>query len=687
MPDAVRAALEKGLGAQYRVIRLLGRGGMGAVYLARDETLERLVAIKVLPPEKGGDADSRERFRREARTAARLTHPSIVPLHGFGEVEGLLYLVMGYVRGEPLTARMRREGALPADDARGIVADVAEALDYAHRQGVVHRDVKPDNIMIEDETGRALLTDFGIAKGPGGGPPVTQAGGIVGTPHYMSPEQASGQPLDGRTDIYSLGIVAYALLAGRVPFEGALHQDVLVQHLTRLPRPLRELVPGTPADLAQAVDRCLAKDQAARWPDARSLREAVAPVDLEDDQLPEPLDALDGMAPLLMGPLLAAAFAAWHAYLHPGRPVALLILLLAVLGAAMQLPIVSSAVTLARRRGFTRTQVARAFLRQPRWWIALWYPPPFRRAGDVWDRLPRPVRWSRGTATLLVLDLLALVPLFMLLGNEGALRRIEAATGLDTADLLNAIALLAAVFVAGLVWWLVVFALCARIMRRRGLDTYALRRVSRAVLTGCTSDRRVWKRPEVAAVLLPPAAGAPAAPLRPRSPAEYRDGIAALAEGLRAAHPLLAAQALAAGRSLLAELAASDQEVARLERDLHPEEEQRLEERLAALGDPMGRDGDGAEMERLVAQQLDLVRKLRARREEVAARRRALAEELDGLWSSLGGASSAAPGGAQALEQLRALCAAALSEPPVEPEAPWDPSTLTRQVRGREGGV
>src|SRR5688500_10633508 len=124
--DAVRAALEKGLGAQYRVVRLLGRGGMGAVYLARDETLERLVAIKVLPPEKGADAESRERFRREARTAARLTHPSVVPLHGFGEVDGLLYLVMGYVRGEPLAVRMRREGALPPDDARGIVADVAE---------------------------------------------------------------------------------------------------------------------------------------------------------------------------------------------------------------------------------------------------------------------------------------------------------------------------------------------------------------------------------------------------------------------------------------------------------------------------------------------------------------------------------------------------------------------------------
>jgi hypothetical protein len=677
--DGVWAALEKGLGAQYRIVRLLGRGGMGAVYLARDETLQRLVAIKVLPPEKGADADSRERFRREARTAARLSHPNVVPLHGFGEVDGLLYLVMGFVRGEPLAARMRREGAVPADDARRIVADVAEALDYAHRQGVVHRDVKPDNIMIEDETGRALLTDFGIAKGLGAGPTVTQVGGIVGTPQYMSPEQASGQgTVDGRTDIYSLGIVAYALLAGRVPFQGAGDQDVLVKHLTQPPRPLAEAAPGIPVDLAQAVDRCLAKDPQARWPDGRSLREAVAPVGLEDDLLPEPLDALDGMGPFLLGPLIAAAFAHWHAYLHPRRPVALLIMLLALAAILIELPILTSAFLLARRRGFTAGQIARAFLRQPRWWLAFWYPAAFRRPGDVWSRLPRPVRWWRASLTLLVADLLALVWLLMLMGNDDALRRVHRGIGVDVDMLMGAITVLSGVLFAGLLWLGLSMVLCARILRSRGLDTYSLQRVSRAVVTGSTSDRRLWKRAEVAALLLP-APGAVRTPSQhPRSPAEYRDGMAALAERLRPAHAGLASQVLTAGRRVLAALADADQEAVRLERDVNPEDEQRLEERLAALDAGRDADADAAEMKRLVAQQLELVRKLRARREEAVARRRALGEDLDRLWAALVRASSATGGDApHALERLQAACTTA-GHGTAEGEQAADASTVTR---------
>ena len=674
--DGVWAALEKGLGAQYRIVRLLGRGGMGAVYLARDETLQRLVAIKVLPPEKGADADSRERFRREARTAARLTHPNVVPLHGFGEVDGLLYLVMGFVRGEPLAARMRREGAIPADEARRVLADVAEALDYAHRQGVVHRDVKPDNIMIEDESGRALLTDFGIAKGRGAGPTVTQVGSIVGTPQYMSPEQASGQAaVDGRTDIYSLGIVAYALLSGRVPFDGAGDQDLLVKHLTQAPRPLAEAAPGVPVDLAQAVDRCLAKDPGARWPDGRSLREAVAPVGLEDDQLPEPLDALDGMGPFLLGPLVAAAFAHWHAYLHPRRPVALLIMLLALAAIIIELPILMSAAALARRRGFTAGQIVRAFLRQPRWWLAFWYPAAFRRPGDVWNRLPRPVRWWRLAVTVLVADLLALVWLLMLLGNDDALRRIHRAIGLDIDMLMTAIAVLFGVFFAGLLWLGLSVILCARILRSRGLDTYDLQRISRAVVTGSTSDRRIWKRPEVAALLLP-APGSTRTPTgHPRSPAEYRDGMAALAERLRPAHAGLASQVLSAGRRVLAALADANEESARLEREVNPEEEQRLEDRLATLGDTGGEDTDAAEMKRLVAQQLELVRRLAARREEAVARRRSLGEDLDRLWSALVRAASATgTEAAHALERLQEACATTAQGGDKAP----DETTLTR---------
>src|SRR5258708_7839745 len=234
--DAIRSALEAKLKGQYRVIRLLGRGGMGAVYLARDLALEREVAIKVV---KTAEEQSYDRFRREARTAAKLSHPNIVPLHAFGEVEGMPYFVMGYVRGESLAARLRRDGKLPDDEARRIVADLAEALDHAHRQGVVHRDVKPDNVLLDDESGRALLTDFGVAKALGRSETLTAVGSVVGTPSYMSPEQAAGRAdIDGRSDIYSLGVMAYAMLTGRLPFEGKTAADVLTKHLTQQPPPL-----------------------------------------------------------------------------------------------------------------------------------------------------------------------------------------------------------------------------------------------------------------------------------------------------------------------------------------------------------------------------------------------------------------------------------------------------------------
>lgn len=243
--DALRHALEAKLGGQYRVLRLLGRGGMGAVYLARDLTLEREVAIKVVRP----SSDARgmyDRFRREAKTAAKLSHPNIVPLHAFGEVDGMPYFVMGFVRGESLAERMRRDGKLPEEETRRILGEIAGALDHAHRLGVVHRDVKPDNVLLEDASGRALLTDFGIAKTMNHGETLTQHGSVVGTPHYMSPEQAAGRSdIDGRSDIYSLGIMGYTMVAGRLPFEGNSAADILARHLTQEPPSLRSRMPSS----------------------------------------------------------------------------------------------------------------------------------------------------------------------------------------------------------------------------------------------------------------------------------------------------------------------------------------------------------------------------------------------------------------------------------------------------------
>src|SRR5262245_40371796 len=281
--DPLRDTLEQAIGFQYRIERLLGRGGMGAVYLAHELALDRHVAIKVLLPEQAGAPELRERFKREARTAARLTHPNIVPLHTFGEVSGLMYFVMGYVDGESLAASLRRRAPLDADTTRALLASVCDALDYAHRQGIVHRDIKPDNILIDASSGTPLLLDFGIAKASLSDAQLTTDGQLMGTPHYMSPEQAMGKAdLGPRSDLYSLGVVAYEMLSAKLPFEAAAAIEALTRRLPHEPRPLAS-VAQVPTDFAHAIDRCLQKDPAQRWPDAKSLREALLPSDEEPE--------------------------------------------------------------------------------------------------------------------------------------------------------------------------------------------------------------------------------------------------------------------------------------------------------------------------------------------------------------------------------------------------------------------
>ncbi|HVE78680.1 MAG TPA: serine/threonine-protein kinase [Gemmatimonadaceae bacterium] len=272
---AEREALAEALADQYEIVYLIGQGGMGAVYLARCRTLDRLVAIKVLAPELARSDASRERFRREARAAARLMHPGIVPLHAFGEKDGFAYIVMGFVRGESLAARLRREGTLPPDETRQILLELAQTLEYSHRQGVVHRDVKPDNILVDRESGRLLLTDFGIAK-LRTFDPAPAGEEAVGTPHYMAPEQALGErDVDGRADVSALGVLGYVLLTGRAPFEGETLQELICQHVTAAPVPLRALAPHVPPELAGVIMRCLAKEPRDRWRDAAELTRAL----------------------------------------------------------------------------------------------------------------------------------------------------------------------------------------------------------------------------------------------------------------------------------------------------------------------------------------------------------------------------------------------------------------------------
>ncbi len=272
------ARLGDALGDAYTIEGEIGRGGMGVVYRARDERLQRRVAIKVLPPELAFQRDIRERFTREAQTAARLSHPHIVPIHSVGEGAGLVYFVMGYVDGESVAARIRRRGRLPVDEARRIMKESADALSAAHALSIIHRDIKPDNILLEGTRGRVMVTDFGIAKALSAtsSATLTGAGVAIGTPAFMSPEQAAGErEIDGRSDVYSLGIVAYQMLTGELPFNAPTVAGILMKQITEPAPDLRAKRGDAPEDLALAVTRCLEKDPENRWPSADALRRAL----------------------------------------------------------------------------------------------------------------------------------------------------------------------------------------------------------------------------------------------------------------------------------------------------------------------------------------------------------------------------------------------------------------------------
>jgi serine/threonine-protein kinase len=274
--DRVVAAL----GGQYRIEAEIGRGGMSVVYRALDSRLNRLVAIKVLPPELAYDEAIGSRFTREAQTSAQLSHAHIVPIYDVGERDGIAYFVMALVRGESLAALIERQPLRPVDEVRRFAAEIADALSYAHLRGVIHRDIKADNVLLDNESGRVVVTDFGIARAVEGGTRLTVTGSAVGTPTYMSPEQATGErEIDGRSDIYSLGVLAYQMLAGRVPFTAGNPMALLLKQVSERPRPIAELRPEAPAALCDIIERALAKKPEDRWPTAAAMREALLTID------------------------------------------------------------------------------------------------------------------------------------------------------------------------------------------------------------------------------------------------------------------------------------------------------------------------------------------------------------------------------------------------------------------------
>ena len=353
-------ALQQIVSGRYSIERELGRGGMGIVFLARDVALERPVAIKLLPPQLAGDAAMRERFVREARTAARLSHPNIVPIHSVEEHGTMVFFVMGYIDGDTLTARVHRDGPMSPRDGSKLVQELAWALAYAHSAGIIHRDVKPDNVLIDRASGRAMLTDFGIAR-------VTDAasftgiGEVVGTAQYVSPEQASGSAVDARSDLYSLGVTAFYALTARLPFESSTLMGLLTMHVTQPAPPVATVREGLPPKLAAAVDRCLAKDPANRFASGEQLADAIAMARDATIEVAPPIRGFLRARARMLSELLAYYLAGLYVAVFAQLPGSKLVLPLGALGVASVVRLIIHARGLLRS-GFRFADVRAALL-------------------------------------------------------------------------------------------------------------------------------------------------------------------------------------------------------------------------------------------------------------------------------------------------------------------------------------
>ena len=312
------AKLAKALGAKYEVKKLVGQGGFAEVYEVWDKDLERRLAVKVLRPDVAWTAGTIERFQRETRAAAKLEHPNILPIHFVGEGEGLAYYAMPFVDGMSLGELLKRSGALPPDRALAIIIPILDALEHAHRAGLLHRDVKPDNIMLDTARGRPLLVDFGIARrlDTDTGAGLTQTGLVIGTPHYMSPEQALGDPnLGPASDLYSLGCVLYQMVTGSPPFDGESSQQIVGKHIADPPPAAADVNKNVPRELSDVILRCLEKQPADRF---HSAGEMIAA--LEGGKQPSNMRSRASAAAAATELLVSGATTKGRKVARPGRP-------------------------------------------------------------------------------------------------------------------------------------------------------------------------------------------------------------------------------------------------------------------------------------------------------------------------------------------------------------------------------
>jgi tRNA A-37 threonylcarbamoyl transferase component Bud32 len=580
----LEALLTAALGQQYEIIRPLGQGGMGAVYLARERSLERFVAIKVLRPELSQGQASRERFRREARIAAQLSHPGLLPLYSFGEVGGLWYFVMGYVRGVSLAERLRVQGSMSSDEASRILIELADALECAHRNGVVHRDIKPSNIMLDETTGHALLTDFGVAKVQGATEALTSTGVVVGTPSYMSPEQAANsQHVDERTDIYSLGAVGRAMLASS---------------------------DASPA-LASVISQSLAVDPARRWPTAAAFKEALTRASANDDRATmERLRELPAFGPYAtIWALVWTVLAARPGHGFSDRALLMLVALIVPAGFALQL-------WNTDRAGMAPREVVRAAFWPPDWW-GMWWPKSLRRPGDLWPRLPAPARRVRVVLSAFLVTLPA-----MILTREW----VEAKTGPSTQPHRDWFAAteVGLIIATGLI----ILTSIAWAVRRRLPWTDTVR-----LLFGPTEMSTGWGTPEISRLLM-----SARGEVKPPSEDVASDYARAISEVV--ARPIGVADTVrrdiqAVARALAASIEKLEAELAHLSREGSVSEVDRLSVQLATLEADSIDTPDHHELVSLVRAQLDVVRRLHVRCELVSQQRRERLAILRGLWTTL----------------------------------------------------
>jgi serine/threonine-protein kinase len=600
---ALQAILATALGQQYEVVRPLGQGGMGAVYLARERALERFVAIKVLRPDLADTETSRERFRREARVAAQLSHPNILPLHTFGEVSGIWYFVMGYVRGVTLAERLRIEGRLPSAEAQRILIELTGALEHAHAHGVIHRDIKPANVLLDEQTGRAMLADFGISKVHGTSDSLTGSGVIIGTPDYMSPEQSLGAPVDERSDIYSLGAVAFSMLAGHTPFADSKPNEMVFRRLAEDAPSVASLEPSVDADLAAIVMRCLAREPSRRWQSARDLRGAL--VRITGDALatiPESLRDLPSFGPYAL--LWATG---WMAIAFSGaRDVDDIVLLVLV---ALSVPFgLLVHVWNVGRPDLGWSGIGRVAFWPPDWW-GMWWPRALRRPTDLWRRLPWQARAVRVSLSVFMI----LLPAMILLRPVGASQKLW------YGDIQTVLIVMAAATIgSGLVW-----------AYRRKLSWSDTARL----LVGATTPSAGWSSESIAP-LLAPAKGRTRGPMR-ETAAEYRRAILDAIPTLPAAAVGVGSEVSSTVKRLHDEIDVHDREIAALERDASPSEVERLSARLAALNSESTATPARKELVGLVRRELDVVRDLRVAAEVVSSRRAHLYAMLRGIWTQV----------------------------------------------------